>query len=145
MLKKTIEFVDYDGNKRVEDFYFNLSEAELVDMETSTVGGLTQTIRKMISAQDQQAMLSLVKDLIRKAYGEKSPDGRRFVKSKEISDGFEQTEAYSNLFMELMSSADAMSNFIKSIIPQTLKERLDESDTDTNSDVKQLSVVPNEK
>ena len=101
MLKKTITYVDYNGNERTEDFYFNLSKAEVMEMELSTTGGLAEMIQKIIAAQDSPAIIKIFKELLLKAYGEKSPDGKRFMKTKEITQAFEQTEAYSQLFMEL--------------------------------------------
>lgn len=124
MLKKTITYVDYNGNERTEDFYFNLSKAEVMEMELSTTGGLAEMIQKIIAAQDSPAIIKIFKDLLLKAYGEKSPDGKRFMKTKEITQAFEQTEAYSQLFMELATNADAAAAFVNGIIPQaTAKEK----------------------
>jgi hypothetical protein len=94
MLKKTITYVDYDGNERTEDFYFNLSKAELIEIETSNNGGLSKMIEKLVAEQDMRRIVEIFKDIILKAYGEKSLDGKRFVKSAELRDSFEQTEAY---------------------------------------------------
>jgi hypothetical protein len=120
MLKKTITYTDYNGNERTEDFYFNLSKAEIMEMEMSTAGGLTEMIQKIVAAQDSPAIIKVFKELILKAYGEKSPDGKRFIKSDEISTAFSQTEAYSQLFMELATDADAAAKFVNGIIPVDL-------------------------
>lgn len=117
MLKKTITYTDYNGNERKEDFYFNLSKAEVMEMEMSTSGGLAQMINKIIETQDAPAIIKIFKDLILKAYGEKSPDGKRFIKSDELSAAFAQTEAYSNLFMELATDSDAAAKFVNGITP----------------------------
>ena len=117
MLKKTITYTDYNGVERKEDFYFNLSKAEVMEMEMSTSGGLAQMINKIIETQDSPAIIKIFKDLILKAYGEKSPDGKRFIKSHELSEAFAQTEAYSNLFMELATDADAAAKFVNGITP----------------------------
>ena len=117
MLKKTITYTDYNGTERKEDFYFNLSKAEVMEMERSTSGGLAQMINKIIETQDSPAIIKIFKDLILKAYGEKSPDGKRFIKSPELSEAFAQTEAYSNLFMELATDADAAAKFVNGITP----------------------------
>lgn len=122
MLKKVISYTDYDGNERKETFYFNLSKAEIAEMELSTSGGLAQMIQKIIDEKDSPRIVQIFKDLILRSYGEKSPDGKRFVKSKELSDGFAQTEAYSELFMELASNADAASAFINGIVPADVAE-----------------------
>ena len=117
MLKKTFTYTDYNGVERTEDHYFNLSKAELMEMELSTTGGLAEMINKIVAAQDAPQIVKLFKDLVLKAYGQKSADGRRFIKSKELSDEFAQTEAYSQLFMELATDADAASKFVNGIVP----------------------------
>lgn len=117
MLKKTIEYVDYNGATRKEDFYFNLTKAEIMEMEMSVVGGLTEMINKVISTQDMPGLIKIFKELVLKAYGEKSADGKRFIKSEEIATAFAQTEAYSILFMELATNADEAAKFVNGIIP----------------------------
>lgn len=117
MLKKTITYTDYNGVTRTEDFYFNLTKAEIMEMQLSTNGGLDVMIKKIIDSQDAPSIIKIFKELILKAYGEKSDDGKRFVKSKEISEGFAQTEAYSQLFMELATDTDAASKFVNGIVP----------------------------
>ena len=116
MLKKTITYTDYNGITRTEDFYFNLTKAEIVEMQLSTNGGLDVMIKKIIDSQDSPSIIKIFKELLLKAYGEKSDDGKRFVKSKEISEGFAQTEAYSQLFMELATDTDAASKFVNGIV-----------------------------
>lgn len=117
MLKKTFTYTDFNGVERTEDHYFNLSKAELMEMELSTTGGLAEMINKIVAAQDAPAIVKIFKDLVLKAYGQKSADGRRFIKSKELSDEFSQTEAYSQLFMELATDADAAAAFVNGIVP----------------------------
>lgn len=117
MLKKKITYTDYNGAERTEDFYFNLSKAEIMEMEMSTSVGLAETIEKIVAAQDVPAIIKIFKELVLKAYGEKSPDGKRFIKSNEIATAFSQTEAYSQLFMELATDADSASEFVNGIIP----------------------------
>ena len=117
MLKKTFTYTDFNGVERTEDHYFNLSKAELMEMELSTTGGLAEMIQRIVAAQDAPAIVKIFKDLVLKAYGQKSADGRRFIKSKELSDEFSQTEAYSQLFMELATDADAAAAFVNGIVP----------------------------
>ena len=117
MLKKTITYTDYNGSERTEDFYFNLSKAEVMEMEMSTSGGLAGMIQRIVAAQDAPAIIKIFKELVLKAYGQKSPDGKRFIKSEELSTEFSQTEAYSILFMELSTDADAASEFVTGIVP----------------------------
>lgn len=118
MLKKTIPYTDYNGNERTEDFYFNLTKAEIMEMEMSTTGGLSEMIQNIVKTQDAPSIIKIFKDLILKAYGEKSPDGKRFIKSPELSAAFSQTEAYSQLFMELATDADKAAAFVDGIIPK---------------------------
>ena len=117
MLKKTIPYVDFDGNERKEDYYFNLTKAEVTEMELSAEGGLSKALQKIIDAQDSKRIVETFKDLILRAYGEKSPDGRRFIKTQELRDAFAQTEAYSNLFMELATNSEAAVAFVNGIVP----------------------------
>ena len=124
MLKKTITYTDYNGVERKEDFYFNLSKAEVMEMELSTTGGLAEMIKRIVAAQDQPAIIKVFKDLILKAYGEKSRDGKRFIKSPELSDAFAQTEAYSILFMELATNDEAAAKFINGIVPADMAQQI---------------------
>lgn len=120
MFKKTINYTDFDGNERTEDFYFNLSKAELTEMELSSDGGMEKLINKIIAEQDNKRIIAIFKDLILRSYGEKSLDGKRFIKTQELRDSFEQTEAYSELFMELATDADAAAAFVNGILPAGL-------------------------
>ena len=121
MITKTIKYTDYNGVEREEKFLFNLSKAELMEMEMGTTGGLAEMIQKIVEAQDAPSIIKVFKDLILKAYGEKSADGKRFIKVNEagipLSVGFSQTEAYSQLFMELATDADKAAEFVKGIVP----------------------------
>ena len=117
MLKKTITYTDYNGNSRTEDFYFNLTQAEVTEMEVSVSGGLVEMIRRIVAAQDGKQIINTLKDIVLRAYGVKSPDGKRFIKNQEVRDAFEQTEAYSQLFMELATNADRAADFFNAIIP----------------------------
>ncbi len=118
MLKKTITYTDYDGNERTEDFYFNLTQAEVMEMELGTTGGMKKMLEKIVSEQDSKRIIESFKDIILRSYGEKSPDGRRFIKSDEIRNAFAQTEAYSILFMELATDSGAASDFVNGIVPK---------------------------
>ena len=128
MLKKTITYTDYNGSERTEDFYFNLNKAEIMEMEMSTTGGLAEMINRIVAAQDAPAIIKVFKDLVLKAYGIKSPDGKRFVKvdnGKRLADEFAQTEAYSILFMELATDADAAAKFVNGIVPAEAKQAIE--------------------
>ena len=122
MLKKTITYTDYNDVTHTETYYFNLSKAECMEMEMSTSGGLTEMINKIIETRDVPAIIKIFKDLILKAYGVKSPDGKRFIKSEELSTAFAQTEAYSVLFMELATNAEEAAAFVNGIMPSIDKK-----------------------
>ena len=122
MLKKTIKYKDFNGNEREEDFYFNLMQSEIAELELSTVGGFTESIQKIIQTQDGPEIIKQFKKIILKSYGEKSADGKRFIKSDELSEAFSQTNAYSELFMELATDDEAASVFINGIVPDELKQ-----------------------
>jgi len=121
MITKTIKYTDYNGTEREENFLFHLTKAELMEMEMGTEGGLTGMIKRIVETQDAPSIMKIFKEIILKAYGEKSADGKRFIKVNDsgvpLSVGFSQTEAYSQLFMELASDDVAAVNFIKGIIP----------------------------
>lgn len=118
MLKKTIKYTDFDDNERTVDAYFNLTKAELANMEMTTVGGMEQFINNIINEHDTAALARMFEDLILMSYGKKSPDGQRFVKSPQLSEEFKQTNAYSELFMELLTNAEAAAYFVAGIVPQ---------------------------
>ena len=122
MIAKKIQFKDYNGVEREETFYFNLSKAELTEMEMGTTGGLAEMINKIIETKDIPSIIKIFKDLIFKAYGEKSADGKRFIKSEELSIAFSQTEAYSELFMELAMNAEKAAEFMNGVIPSDLQQ-----------------------
>ena len=127
MLKKHIAYTDYNGVNREEDFYFNLTKAEIMEMELSTTGGLTERINKIIAAQDTSTIIKMFKDLVLRAYGVKSDDGRRFIKSEELKNDFAQTEAYSILFMELATDSDKAAEFVNGIVPSDMAEAAKEA------------------
>ena len=118
MLKKTIEYEDWDGNKRTEDFYFNITKAELMEMELSTEGGLKNRLEKIAKKVDAPKIMEFFKDFILKSYCEKSDDGRRLIKRKELAEAFTETPAYDILFMELISDQDKGAAFISGVLPK---------------------------
>lgn len=123
MLKETIKYTDYNGVERTEDFWFHLSKAELMEWEMGTTGGLTEMIKRIVDAQDAPAIIKIFKELVLKAYGQKSPDGKRFIKSEELATEFSQTEAYSQLFMDLATDADKAAAFVNGIMPSDVAEK----------------------
>jgi len=131
MLKKTITYTDYSGNERTEDFFFNLSKAELIEMENSVAGGWLDAVSRIIAAQDNVTIMREFKKFIMAAYGEKSSDGKRFVKSPELSKAFTETEAYSELFMELYLDAAKAADFVIGVVPAEFREAVQTSGGNT--------------
>lgn len=123
MIKRTITFIDYNNIERTEDHYFHLTKAELAKMEMSTAGGYAEMITRIVQAKDAPAIMSVFEELIHKSYGVKTPDGRGFVKRKEDLEAFIQTEAYSQLFMDLLTDTEFATEFINGIIPADLSEQ----------------------
>lgn len=125
MLKKKIKYTDYNGNEREEEFLFNLTKAELMEMEMGTAGGLAEMIKSLIASQNAPEIIKIFKEILNKSYGEKSADGKRFMKTDEKGNplyiGFSQTEAYSNLFTELATDSKAAAEFVNGIIPKDLE------------------------
>jgi hypothetical protein len=124
MLKKKIKYTDiFDGSEKEEDFYFNLTKAEAAELESSIHNGWAEYMSAAVATHNAEQIVAGLKSVILKAYGEKSLDGKRFLKSKEISEAFATTEAYSVLFLELAENKDAASAFVQGIMPQVvLKE-----------------------
>ena len=120
MYKYTATYTDYDGVERTEDFLFNLSEAEIVEMEYGVTGGMQRMLEQIVAAKDTKRIMDVFKDLIKRAYGVKSPDGRRFEKDEKLSKEFTETPVYSDMFMKFAREADAAAEFVNKIIPQSV-------------------------
>lgn len=123
MKKETIVYTDYNGVERKEDFFFNFTKAELLEMELGTTGGLSEMIQKIIDTHDTPAIIKIFKEIVLKAYGQKSADGKRFIKTPELTTEFMQTEAYSTLFMDLATNTDKAADFINKIVPQDMAQK----------------------
>lgn len=120
MLKKTISYLDYDGIHRTEEFYFNLTKAELIEMELAVDGGVAQTLQNIVDSKDNKAIIESFKDIILRAYGVRSEDGRRFIKNDQVREEFSQTAAFSELFVQLATDANAGAEFVNGLVPQDL-------------------------
>lgn len=120
MYKKTITYHDCNGEKRTEDFYFDLTKTEAMKLDLGFVGGLEAYMNRCLQRVDVPAIVDLFDKIILKAYGEKSEDGRRFIKSEELSIEFSQTGAYDVLFQELLSNPDNITAFMEGILPAEL-------------------------
>ena len=134
MYKITETYTDYDDNQRTEDFYFNYSEAEIADLQFSVPGGLAGMIDKIIKTNDMPKLVELFRELIQKAYGEKSNDGRRFIKSPELTKEFTETVAYSQIYMRLATDSKAAQEFINKVVPKSMKDKMQQAN--------QQNVVP---
>lgn len=145
MLKKTITYTDYNGTERTEDFYFNLSKAEITEMELSMEGGMRAYIQKIIAAKSQLALVTLFKEIVMKSYGKKSPDGRLFMKNDAIRAEFEAHPAYSMIYMDLVTDEAKASAFVNGIIPadaQNVNPAMEMAATANAAPA--LSVAPNQ-
>lgn len=120
MLKKKITYTDFDGNERTEEFYFNLTKAEISEMELTTEGGLSTKLKRIAASKDVPELYSAFKGIILKAYGIKSDDGRRFIKNEKLSEEFTQTAAYSELMMSFLQEENAASDFVNLLLPQDM-------------------------
>lgn len=118
MIKWPITYTDYNGETQTEDFYFNLNKAEVMEMNLEANGAYGEYLQRVVDQRDGKKIAHEFKRLILKSYGEKSPDGRRFIKSEEAAQAFEQTEAFSELYMQLATEEDAASKFIEGVLPK---------------------------
>lgn len=122
MLSKTVTYVDFDGETRTETHYFNISKAELTQLRLSAAGGIEKRLQRIVDTKDQPSLIRQFTELLDLSYGVKSDDGRKFMKSPEILADFKATEAYSQIFMELLQTDEAASEFIKKVLPSDLVE-----------------------
>ena len=130
MLKKTITYEDYDGNERTEDFFFHLTEQELTEWELSVDGGLSGVLQRIVKSKDNRKMIEIFKDLLVKSYGQKTPDGRGFIKNDDVLQTFIYTQAFSDLYMELATDDKAAAEFVKGIMPAGLAKKLGAVDSE---------------
>lgn len=121
MLKKEIEFTDLEGKPKVNDFYFNLSKTEVMEMEVSLEGGFSGHLTRIAKAEDPKEIFALIKKIVLASYGEKDPGGLKFLKKdkdgKPLCDGFEQTFAYDELMMLLTTDAQRAADFVNGVMP----------------------------
>lgn len=128
VLKRDISYEDYNGDKVTETCYFNLTKSEIIELEVGYKGGLQETIQRIIKTQDNKQLIAEFKRLILLAYGVKSDDGRRFIKSDELREEFSQTAAYDSLFMELATNADSAATFITGIVPKDFAKEIEKEE-----------------
>lgn len=128
MLKEKITYTDYFGDKRTETFCFNLNKAELADLQNFTAGGFDEYVKRIVAAKDVPSLARIFKDLVLRSYGEISPDGKRFIKSEELSTAFSQTEAFVELYMKLAQDDEYAMAFIRGILPPDLQSEISKED-----------------
>lgn len=141
MIKKVITYTDYDGNERTETHYFNLSKAEMLDMELFTAGGYSNMLQRAIEERDQIELIKIFRELVLKSYGIKSDDGKRFMKSEEITRAFTETEAFTELYMELATDSEAAAAFANGIMPKDMQKLVEEKFPDGVADIKELAKI----
>lgn len=122
MFKKTVKYTDFNGVEREEDLYFHLSKPEILELEYGKEGGWTEYTRRIAKAHDIHSLIEIFKDILKLSYGVKSDDGRRFIKSEEVWNEFSQTEAFAQVYMELVSDVDKQIEFMKGILPADLRD-----------------------
>lgn len=142
MLKKTISYEDFNGDAVSEDYFFHLSKAELVELELSHQGGLSEALKRIVDSEDGKAIIAEFKNIILSSYGQRSADGKRFIKNQQLRDEFESTEAYSTLFMELVLNAESAIEFINGVIPTDMVEEAAKLANPDIKPVESVSVTP---
>lgn len=142
MLKKTIAYTDFNGDDVVEEHYFHLSKAELIELEMSHKGGLSESLKEIVASEDGKAIIAEFKNIILLSYGQRSEDGRHFIKNQTLRDEFESSEAYSTLFVELVTDAEAAATFISGVIPRDMAEEAAKLASQTSSLAPALASVP---
>jgi hypothetical protein len=144
MLKRDITYTDFDGEEITESFYFNLMKSELVELEAGHRGGLDEFIRRIMKTEDHQALISEFKRLILLAYGQKSDDGKRFIKTEQMREEFSQTSAYDVLFMELATNDEAAAVFLKGVLPKEIQEEVARQDAEQAQQLARPNIQPAE-
>jgi hypothetical protein len=133
MLKRTITYTDFNDKEVSETFYFNLTKSELVELSVSTDEGFDETLQRIIEASNNKELIAQFKKIILASYGQKSEDGKRFIKTAQLREEFSQTAAYNALFMELATDAGAAVTFIRGIIPSDMAPGFEKSLKDAAS------------
>jgi hypothetical protein len=127
MLKHTITYEDVHGDEITEDFYFNINEAEMIELEVEHKEGMYAWLDRIVKSEDRKTLVSEFKKIILAAYGVKSEDGKRFIKNDEVREAFVQTDAYSKLFMQLATDAEFGATFVKGVLPKKMASQVDEA------------------
>ena len=146
MFKKLISYTDFNGKQQTEAHYFNMSKTELTSLEINKDGGFSNHIMEIVECQNDKnnkKLAGLIKELILMSYGVKSEDGKRFKKSEELSAEFEQTAAFDEFYISLLTNTDELLEFLKGIMPVMTKEQEKQIDTEVNKLMEQRANVTN--
>lgn len=150
MFAREFTYIGYDGKEKKDTYHFNLNEAELYELDLSSIYGFTGQMERLLKAERTQEIVEMFKGIILGAVGEVSPDGRRFVKNEQIREDFYRSKAYAQLFVELVSSGEKFSEFLKAAIPEEIRKKMEADDASAKEadrlaipeEKPQLSVVP---
>ena len=142
MLTKAITYVDYNGNKKTKNFYFNLTKTELAKMELTNRAGMLETIKAMINSDDREEIIKLFEKIVVGSVGEKSADGEHFVKNDQIRQDFMNHPAYDVLFMELISNESTMAGFINAVVPNEIADGAQKNGAQAINDLMGYEVIP---
>lgn len=140
MLRKEVEYKDFDGNDRKDVLWFHLNEVEITEMDLETSGGLVKYMESIIDKNDVNQLITIFKDLLIRSYGERSMDGKHFYKDDKIRNEFVSSAAYPVLYMEMVSDADKAVEFINGIVPSNIREQMAKIEN-TPEGAAMLSVV----
>ena len=142
MFSRTFTYTGYDGKPHTDTWWFNLSEAELYEMELSKIGGVNGMMNRLLREEKPGEIVKMFKEIILGAVGERSADGRKFLKNEEIRQDFYQSKAYSDLFVELVSSGEALSTFLRGAIPEDVRLKLEAADKEAAEAAPEQIVMP---
>ena len=141
MIKLTYTYTDYDGNERTEDYYFHYNDAEIVKIELGVEGGFTEKIKRLIAARDIPEIIKVFDEVIDTSYGVKSPDGREFIKSPELTAKFKRTEGYSKLFMDFVTKEGFAADFFNNLIPHEIAGVTSEENSNGEEKKEESNVI----
>lgn len=129
MFKKTVKYTNFNDEEVTDVLYFHISKPELIELESTVDGGLSNMIKRIIESSDNRSIIAEFKKLILLAYGEKSDDGKSFRKSDAMREAFSQTIAYEHIFMELAMDDKAASDFLIGALPKDFADSIKENMT----------------
>lgn len=135
MIKKLITYTDFNGAQQTDELYFNLSKAELTELQVSVNDGLDKQLKEIVTNGNAAEIIKMLKTIIAKSYGIRSEDGKRFIKREELSRDFLDSAAYDELFIQLASDPNAAMEFIKGILPADIAREVEKAQAQENKPV----------